>query len=111
MIELELPSESTPELEYDSPLQGVLYKLSFKYSTRNQVWHLTLKEITGVDIVSNITLVPNYDLLERYVSTKTPKGLLTLYADGEYESPPKVTFENLSTNFKLIYLTPQEMER
>lgn len=102
IFSLELPSSTTP-LAYTSALDGVEYKFSFRYSTRNDSWYLTLLNPLGSILVSNVRLVPHYDLLAPFVSPELPQGVLILVSDSAYETPPAITLENLSTDFTFVY--------
>lgn len=98
-----LPTEETPNISYTATLNGVDYKFTFKYSTRNSSWFLTISDVQDIVLVSNIKLVPHIGLLSPFVTNTLPQGILTLVSDSSYESPPAITLENLSTDFTLVY--------
>lgn len=100
---LQLPSATTPNYSYTVSLDGVEYGFNFIYSTRNLVWYMTIKDRLDSILVSNIPLVPHIDLIKPFVSDDLPNGILALLSESNFESPHKVTFENLSEEFTLIY--------
>ena len=100
---LQLPTAATPNYSYTTNLDGVEYGFNFTYSTRNLVWYMTIKDRLDNILVSIITPSPHIDLMKPFVSESLPNGVLALLSESKFESPPKVTFENLSEDFSLIY--------
>jgi len=100
---LKLPSSTNPNISYTSPLDGVDYKFTFQYSTRNDCWYLTLSNTSDEILISNIRLAPHILLTNCFVDERLPIGNLILVSDSAYESPPTITLENLSTDFTFVY--------
>jgi len=105
VIFLPLPTQDTPRYTYTIGLSSQDYELKFEYMTRNEAWYLSILNTAGELLISNIRLAPHYALLAQYPQSYLPEGDLILQSSSEYESPPKITLENLSTDFLLAYIT------
>jgi len=101
---IQLPDSTTPNYSSEVALDGVEYKMNFKYSVRGECWYLSLYSLAGTLLVSNVRLVPRVELLLPFVDSSLPLGILVLLPTSyEYPNSPKITLENLSTDFELYY--------
>lgn len=105
VIFLPLPTADTPRYAYTIGLSSRDYELKFEYMTRNEAWYLSILNTAGELLLSNIRLAPHYGLLSQYPQSYLPEGELMLISSSEYTVPPKITLENLSTDFVLSYIT------
>ena len=102
---LSLPTASTPFLKYKVILDGTEFNLLFQWFDRgDSSWHLTISDNQDAVIVSNIKLVPWFDLLSTLTVTGLPAGKLGIACISQpFPKAPVVTLENLSTDFQLLY--------
>jgi hypothetical protein len=106
--ELPLPTSATPKLKYRVILEGAEYTLLFQWMSRSgSGWYISMYDNQDVLIYSNIKLVPWFDFLSGLPSPKLPIGELGLICTS-MPSPlaPDITPPNLSTDFKLMYYSP-----
>lgn len=100
---LELPEASFPDYTYSTFLDGIEYRLNFKYYTRKGLgWHIKFFDKEGELLIGSTKLIANVNLFYPHTREALPKGSLVLNAlfDGVGEIP---TLENLSTHFGLFY--------
>jgi hypothetical protein len=105
LYELTLPTTSTPKLRYTVELSGVDYELSYYYATRNKSWYISISNRQGDILLANQRMTPIINILKPYVSDVLPAGGLYLIPADTQKQIPEVSFENLSTDFKLYYIT------
>ena len=80
MALLECPTrKDLPVYHYSISLDGVTYILYFKWNDRMSKWTLTLQDAGGTDLVTNIPLVANWPLFDRFKVTGLPPGSLFAY--------------------------------
>ena len=102
---LPLPTSSTPRLSYKVTLDGSEYKLYFQWLIRSGAgWHLSIYDNTDNILLSNIKLIPWFDLLGGYPQTGLPLGILGVTCISKAKPYAiEMTLENLSTDFELLY--------
>lgn len=106
IYELPLPSNAYSNYSYETALDGGEFKFNFKYSVRGECWYLSIFNLQGDLLLSNCRLVPWLNLLLPYVTSSLPKGALIIEPlSQELPYSPKMTFDNLLTDFKLTYLS------
>lgn len=97
------PSSDTPFLRSRVVLSGVVYILEYLWSTRREVWELSVLDSAGNGIVRCVTMVPDYDLLFGVVRDGRPPGSLILVTgSGDYP-----TLTSLETD-RLYYVVDEE---
>ena len=102
MIFIDLPVPATSaSFQQESELDGVVYRLAFRWNARSEVWTMTLADAQGDVIRSEITLVRDFPLLRRIADERKPPGDLFLLAD---DAP---TLERIGD---LVYFTRAEIE-
>lgn len=102
MIFVDLP-EPPPSASFqqESELDGVVYRLAFRWNARSEVWTMTVSDSEGVVIRSEIPLVRDFPLLRRIADERRPPGDLILFAD---DAP---TLDRMG---ELVYFTRAEIE-
>jgi len=104
--QLELPPALYPNFSYETSLDGVEYKINFRYSVRAACWYISFYSLDGTLLLSNCRVVPWLDMLIPYVDENLPSGILMLAPTStEYPQSPVITLDNLSTDFQLFYLS------
>ena len=94
--------ENNPNFTIPLVLSEVEYYFNFKWNTREVAWYLTIRNTSGVSLVSNIKLVPVIDLLGNYLDTSLPSGRLVIVPNN-YPKIPAITYDNLTTDFLFTY--------
>jgi hypothetical protein len=104
---LKLPTSSTPFCSYQVLLDGTQFTLSFRYLSRgDSSWHLSIYDNQDAMLVSNIKLVPWFDVMLPLSGDGLPLGSLGLICISQtYPKAPAITLDNLSTDFQLIYIS------
>jgi hypothetical protein len=83
-------------------LDGVTYKLSFRYNNREEVYYLTIASLDGSTVyVAGLKLVSDIYLLGPYT---TPPGELIAITSGNDDSPASVGDWGVRVN---LYYVPQ----
>lgn len=92
-----IPVDSTfPSFVQETTLDGVTYRLLFRWNSRDLYWYLTVRTLEDVEIVPSRRLVPGARFL-RYVSAAVrPAGELVVL-----EEPSRT---NLGKTAQLVYL-------
>jgi len=104
MFQLELPSITKFPYRYTTILDNISYVFFFSWSVRAASWYVSISTVEEVPLVSNIRLVPNLDLFTNFPKSIRPKGRLFLISNSEdYKHPPAITFDNINTDFTLLY--------
>jgi hypothetical protein len=108
---VELPIASlTANWSESVALDGVVYRLTFKWNTRSQSWSMTIAEDDGTPIVSGIKILPQISLLQRHKDERLPKGVLYAFDVIEGDNAERPTRTQLGNKLKLIYTTRAELE-
>lgn len=77
----------------------------FTWNTRSSSWYLSISNVDETPLLSNIKLVPNLDLLANFPDSRKPLGALILLHNGDdISKPPKVTFDNIDTEYTLNFV-------
>lgn len=102
---LPLPNSNDFPLRYTTILNNITYVFYFTWNTRSSSWYMSISTVDEVALLSNIKLVPNLDLLANFPDSRKPLGaLILLYNGDDVKRPPKVTFDNISTDFTLNFV-------
>lgn len=108
---VELPIASLNAIWSESvALDGVVYRLTFTWSTRSQAWYMTIAEDDGTAIVSGIKILPQISLLQRHKDERLPPGVLYAFDVIEGDNAERPTKSQLGNKLKLIYTTRAELE-
>ena len=89
-------------------IEGVTYQLTFQFNTRATCWTLSIATAAGVEILSGIKLVLDYELIADYVDRDIPPGLL--YAIDPSQETQRIGRDDLKSTgkVKLVYMTEAE---
>lgn len=91
-----------------TPLDGVVYQLTFDWYQRDGHWRLTVADVQGVAIRSGIVLVLDELLLGTVIDTRRPAGeLVVIDTTGARGVDPG--FADLGARFQLVYLTAADL--
>ncbi|ODN41182.1 phage baseplate plug family protein [Piscirickettsia litoralis] len=106
MIEIPLSSK-LPNYTQTTSLEGTAYKFDVRWNTRDETWRISIADTDGNAILSGLKLLPYSPLIQRYKLTNFISGeLVGINTANQYEPP---TRNNLGTDFKLFYLTQDEI--
>ncbi|OAJ35360.1 phage baseplate plug family protein [Piscirickettsia salmonis] len=88
-------------------LEGTAYIFTMRWNTRDETWRISIADTDGNAILSGLKLLPYSPLVQRYKLTNFITGeLIGINTANQYEPP---TRNNLGTDFKLFYLTQDEI--
>lgn len=85
---LVIPTTSDPYYVQRTDLEGREYVFSFDWSTREQVWYMSLLDSEETEIVCSVKLVCDWPLLFRLASTAAPPGQFLVISKTTDDSPP-----------------------
>ena len=92
-----------PNFTFPVVLTEIEYSFNIKWNFRELAWYLSIRDITGNDLVSNIKIVPMVDLLGNYLDKTLPSGTL-IFIPINYPKLPPITYDNLSTDYLFTYI-------
>ena len=102
-----LPLEKdSPHFEFEVDLDNDVFGFEFLWNHRDGYWYMTIKDATGVDIISSLRMVVGWPFLSFYRGSKTPKGQL-VFIDTAGES--EAGLGDLVTRHELIYVEESEL--
>lgn len=95
-------------------LDGVDYRLRFRYVRETGRWTLTVMDANGVALVSGIRVVLGIDLLAPYHYLKVPPGQLFAYDTSRPTSPTDPVFiepglDDLDARVLILYRPAAEV--
>lgn len=96
-----------PEIEYEVELDGQVYRLRYKWVTRQERWMLDILTQAGEPLLTGKFLNVGMPMGWRYVDARLPRGNLMLVDnDG---SGQECGFEELGFRCQMMYLTADEV--
>lgn len=104
-IFLETSSDFTQRLELET---GVC-TLRIKWNVRNETAYLTFTDRFN-NTLQNIKIVPNWPLLRHLKGSIDFRGDFVAVAINS-AAGNEITYENFGTDYRLLYLTPAEVQR
>jgi len=91
-----------PAYYYTVALDGINYTISLKFNDRMNKWMITLGDSEGNDIVSNVPVVVNWPLFDRFRFDGIPPGTVYAYdTSGQNLDPER---DELGDRVRLFYL-------
>lgn len=100
-------STSLSYYEMEVVLDGVSYKLEFKYNTRDEAWYLNILDPSDTILRSGIKVVNDWGLLIRWQDVDTrPQGEMIAVPNGKTSLPATLT--ELGEKVILTYLDSDE---
>jgi len=104
LLQIPTNSNGNPSFSEVISIDGIYYKLAFKWNTRDTCWLLDFLDINDSPIMIGIKLIINYELILLHAMPVMPLGILYLIdLSGSYEP---CGFEDLGGRCKLHYLSP-----
>jgi len=89
-------------------LDGVPYILSFKWNGRGGYWSMSISSVDGVEILSSIKLVPDYELISQYVAADIPPGMIVVHDSSGNKD--MIGRDDVNVRAILAYITEAEVE-
>jgi len=84
-------------------LDGVPYKLHFRWNVRGNFWSMTIKNTKGVALISGVKLVYNYPLIGRYKGRDLPPGEMRILRGESGDDAELARHELFNKTANLIY--------
>jgi hypothetical protein len=104
LLQIPTNSNGNPSFSETISIDGVYYKLNFKWNTRDTCWLLDFLDINDNPIMLGIKLTVEYELITLHALPVMPLGsLFLLDLSATYEP---CGFEDLGGRCKLYYLSP-----
>lgn len=106
---LSIPLEvGTPFWSQETTLEGITYRLSFRYNQREGAFYLSIGDAhdpSGVDLVSSIKIITNKELTHRFASVVSPWPPGGIMAVSMTPDDSIAGLGDLGTRVVLVYLT------
>lgn len=103
MATFRLPTSQTlPNYRYEVDMDGVTFRMSFKYNSRDEAWYMTILSAGGVVLRAGIKVVSEWLLLRLWQDTNNrPAGeIITINLAEEIAKPG---LEQLGVDTALLY--------
>ncbi len=102
-------STTLPFYETEVTLDGVIFRLEFKFNDRDQAWYLNIKDVNDNQLRSGIRVVSDWALLRLWQEVQTkPAGEMVPVAQGGIARPALI--DELGEDVILTYLDEAELE-
>ena len=104
MAVLQLPTSTTvPFYVFEIELDGVLFRLQFKFNQRDQAWFLSILDTNDNQLRSGIRVVSDWTLLRLWQEIdKKPAGEMMAVAQGTIARPALIN--ELGSDVVMTYL-------
>ncbi len=101
-----IPTSSDPYYVQRTDLEGREYVLQFDWSTREEVWYLSISDSSGEVLSSGIKLICNWPLTYRKFNPAMPPGnfMISTKTEGD-DSPPGLLDMGEGGRCELTYVT------
>jgi len=106
-IDLIPTSTTLPYYEFEVELDGVEFKLEFRYNDRDSSWYMTVLDSQDALLRAGIRVVLNWSLLRLWADVTAPDGALQTVNEGKVLLPP--TLNQLGAEVLLTYLDAAEL--
>ena len=97
---IKLPLQSYPDYSFKITISGVVYVFNVRWNDAYEYWALTITNVDGDPLASNIMMTTNVDLFYEKRGLGLPTGKLYL-VDTKLTGTP-ATFDNI-LDFTLVY--------
>lgn len=102
--------DGTPFYDQVTPLDGVNYRLSFRYNQRARNWEVSVYSADGQELAMGIGIRCNVDLFELYRHhEEMPRGGLFAMATNDATLSPDLTELGDGRRVSLYYFTADEL--
>lgn len=107
-MSLVIPTFALPSCFFQIALEGVVYRMAFKWNHLYEFYTMDILTFEGSAIVTGVKLVINYPLINRYGNPLLPPGeLIAVDTTGKLD---RIGFDNLGEEVKLIYIPEAELD-
>ena len=104
----EIPtSTQLSHYEQEVELDGVEFKLEFRFVDRDDAWYLTISDTDDVVLRAGIKVVLSWSLLRLWAGSEAPAGEIVSVNQGAIPAPP--TLNQLGAEVLLEYLDEAEI--
>lgn len=109
MAVFQLPTSTTDSFYvFEIELDGVLFRLEFKFNERDEAWYLNILDVNDNQLRSGLRVVTDWALLIRWQDIETrPAGEMIAVAQGDIARPALLT--ELGEQVILTYLDADEV--
>lgn len=103
-----LPTSTTDaNYVFTVDLDGVEFKLSFKYNERDDAWFFDILDPNEVVLRAGLKVVNEWPLLRLWSEASSPQGEIIAVNQGDVTAPP--TLNQLGAEVVLTYLDAEEI--
>lgn len=103
-----IPTDTTlPYYDVVVDLDGVEFKLQFRFIDRDDAWYLTIFDINDVLLRAGIKIVLQWPILRLWQEATRPEGEVLTLNQGNITQPP--TLNQLGADVVLTYLDAAEI--
>ncbi len=102
MPEFQLPTFVDANYDVETTLDGVTYRLRFKFNGRDDAYYLELRNLDGTLARAGIRVVEDFPLLRLFRGRDRPQGEILVVATQDLRRPPRL--EELGDSFVPIYV-------
>jgi hypothetical protein len=79
-----IPFGSTPSFLIDVPLQSLVYRFKYKWSSRFEYWEVGIYDTQDNVLIEGLKIVLNYNIIAQYVDRNLPRGkIIPIRVSGE----------------------------
>lgn len=97
-----LPADATQaNYEFETDLDGVAFRFSFKYNERDDSWNMNVLDVEGNILRAGIKVVTNWSMFLRWIQQGRPDGDVFSVALGGISRP--ATLGELGDGVVLAY--------
>ena len=106
MIRLPVFQSTASIFFYTIVLGDARFIVKLMWNSRSENWHITVTD-ENTDVINGVKVVGNWPLLSSHRAQITMDGdlvVIPLITD-----PPPLTYDNLGTEWQLVYMTSDEL--
>lgn len=93
--------------EFEVELDGVQFRLEFRYVDRDDAWYLSIYDVDGIPLRMGLRVVPQWPLLQLWADENRPGGEMISLSQGGVTSTP--TLDQLGSDAVLVYMDEAEV--
>lgn len=103
-----LPTSTTlPYYEFEVELDGVEFKLEFRFNDRDDAWYMSILDSEDTLLRAGLRVVNSWLLLRLWAEATRPDGEIASVNQGQVLAPP--TLNQLGAEVVLTYLDAAEV--
>ena len=97
-----IPVQDYPWFQESCIINNSLYQFEFQWSERGQYWTMSIMNDQGTHILSNVKLLINYEVFDRYSKSELPFGfLIPIDNQGSFN---RIQDGDLGARVNLVYI-------